>query len=196
LFDYRAESSCPDVEGSIKEWYREKYAVPSQIPVIVERGQSQPAAAQQEPVNRCQIFYPVDGDDSTPMVCAENVRRHVAERCCSNDPSRCEIIALPEAGGSSSGSEAEILLAAAKERVEDTVMVAYPPAQRGDTCDQTTPHCLKVSAELDPDVTEARIKASMPVPLALMNWFGRNNRITITYEESRLLESALSGSGL
>jgi hypothetical protein len=196
LFNYRADPSCPNTEESIKEWYREKHPMPIQVPVVLERAEAEAALAMQPPGDACQDYSRVDEGDTNRLVCAENVRRHVAVACCAKNPDRCELQELPGSGGSSGGGGVGIFLDAARERVEDTEMVAYPPAQSATACDPEAPNCLQVTAGIDPNVTEARIRASMQVPLSLMSWLGRADRTTIAYEESRMLESALSGGGL
>jgi hypothetical protein len=53
--------------------------------------------------------------------------------------------------------------------------------------------CIAIQAGPAGNGTQARVQASMRVPLALFDWFGMENHTVVQYEETRTLESSLVG---
>ena len=101
--------------------------------------------------------------------------------------------------GGGNGDGFDQIIEGARQRTLETVQASYPRARMDMACGQTPDgspteaDCIDIQAGPEANGTQARVQASMRVPLALLDWFGLEDNTLVQYEESRMLESALVG---
>jgi hypothetical protein len=103
------------------------------------------------------------------MLCGQGLSAAAAERCCAASGQRCrkqEIVRTPDPIRERGKG---LILAAAQQRVVESVQAGYPQARHQAICAATDPNCLEVSTALVNNDTEATVTAKVRVPLSLLH---------------------------
>jgi len=192
-------NTCQDLLPGLIEEYRKQHRVPGPITISPVRKAEEPIITDQEP-NECWKHNKIPKDTRGTWVCAEASSYAVANNCCKKyGPERCSLEQITLGGGGGNGGGFDQLIEGARQRTFETVQAAYPPARMDLACGQpadgqpTEDDCIAIQAGPDANGTQAKVQASMRVPLALFDWFGLEKNTVVQYEESRTLESALVG---
>lgn len=193
------KNTCVDMLAGFIDQYREKHTIPSLVEVRVAEREESPVITREEPSNTCWEHHAIDGNASGSWLCAERASYAVASHCCKmygDDSCALEEVSRGEGYGGSLGE----IIEGARNRVFETVQVAYPPAKMDLTCGHTPDGepdedgCIAIQAGPVDNGMRARVQASMRVPLALFDWFGMENHTVVQHEETRALENSLVGS--
>jgi hypothetical protein len=194
------ENTCVDELAQFIKEYREKHKVPDSIAINSLVSRETPVIADAPPSNSCWKHNPIDGRPGQSWLCADQASYVVANKCCEKyGAANCSLERVVIGGGGGDKGSFNQIVEGARERTLQTVQAAYPPAKMDLTCGVTPDgepsedDCIAIQAGPAGNGTQARVQASMRVPLALFDWFGMENHTVVQYEETRTLESSLVG---
>jgi hypothetical protein len=192
-------NTCTDLLPGLIEKYRKDHNVPPSIDIPSGEQEQEPVITDREP-NSCWEYKKITKETQGTWLCAEASSYAVANNCCKKyGPERCSLEQITLGGGGGNSGGFEQIIEGARQRTLETVQASYPRARMDMACGQTPDgrpseaDCIDIQAGPEANGTQARVQASMRVPLALLDWFGFEDNTLVQYEESRMLESALVG---
>jgi hypothetical protein len=192
-------NTCTDLLPGLIEKYRKDHNVPPSIDIPSGEQEQEPVITDREP-NSCWEYKKITKETQGTWLCAEASSYAVANNCCKKyGPERCSLEQITLGGGGGNSGGFEQIIEGARQRTLETVQASYPRARMDMACGQTPDgspteaDCIDIQAGPEANGTQARVQASMRVPLALLDWFGLEDNTLVQYEESRMLESALVG---
>lgn len=194
------ENTCVDELAKFISEYRQKHNVPDAIQINSLVTQQPPVIADAPPSNSCWRYHPITGRPGQSWLCAEQALYAVANECCEKyGVENCSLERVTIGDGGGDAASFNQIVEGARQRTLETVQAAYPSAKMDLTCgaiqdgQPSVDDCIAIEVGSAGAGTQARVQASMRVPLALFDWFGMANHTVVKYEETRTLESSLVG---